>query len=246
MTSANIPAKTPKPQSRFRLPDPPVRDPDEVTNFDHLHKSGNSHHLAQHFGKPETTLVEAERWIVERPGRSAIRRRVPDLLIAFDVHPEIYDANNGYIVSEQGKPPDFVIEVASRSTGRIDVGDKRDDYAALGIPEYWRFDRTGEYHGARLAGDRLVDGEYQPIPIDESPDGALQGYSAVLDLYLRWEDGELGWYDPATGRHIATFEEERATRIQAETRAEQAEARASAAEARVRELEDELRRRQND
>ena len=38
-------------------------------------------------------------------------------------------------------------------------------YAALGIPEYWRFDETGNYHGVRLAGDRLVNGQYQPIDI---------------------------------------------------------------------------------
>ena len=76
----------------------------------------------------------------------------------------------------------------------------------MGISEYWRFDETGEFHGARLAGDRLVEGSYQPIPIVELSDGALEGYSEVLNLNIRWEDGELGWYDPATGLHIATFE----------------------------------------
>ena len=58
----------------------------------------------------------------------------PDLLIAFNVHPEAYRNNNGYIISEQGKPPDFVMEIPSRSTGREDATRKRDDYAALGIP----------------------------------------------------------------------------------------------------------------
>ena len=50
--------------------------------------------------------------------------------------------------------------------------------------------------------------------------------------------GELRWHDPATGRHIATFESERAACIEAATRAER-EARL-AAEARVRELEERL------
>jgi Uma2 family endonuclease len=239
MTTADAFAKAPRPQSHFRLPDPPPREPDELTNYDHLHKTGNSHHLARHFGNPETTLVEADRWIVPHPGYGSRRRRVPDLLIAFGVDPEMYEANNGYIISEQGKPPDFVMEVASVSTGRIDVGEKRADYTALGIAEYWRFDKTGEYHGARLAGDRLVDGEYQPVAIEELADGALQGYSAVLNLYLRWEQGELGWHDPATGRHIVTFDEERSARIEAE-------ARANAAESRIRELEEQLRERPND
>ncbi len=80
-------------------------------------------------------------------------RRVPDLLIAFDVDPDLYAANNGYIVQEQGKSPDFVLEVASRSTRSEDTGPNRDDYAALGIPESWRFDATGEFHGTKLAGE---------------------------------------------------------------------------------------------
>ena len=36
--------------------------------------------------------------------------------------------------------------------------EKRAAYAGLGIPEYWRFDETGDFHGTRLAGDRLETG----------------------------------------------------------------------------------------
>ena len=229
--------KTNRSQSRFRLPDIPQREPDEMTSFDHIHMIGRAHYLVLHFGKPETTLVAAERYIVLEPGQSGsdVIRRYPDLFIAFDIDPIAYKESNGYIISEQGKPPDFAMEVASVSTADIDVGEKRDDYAALGIPEYWRFDETGEYHGARLAGDRLVDGEYQPIPIEQLSEDTLQGYSEVLDLYLRWHDGQLEWYDPATGRHIVTFEDAR-------TRADDERAGRIQAEARVRELEEELRR----
>ena len=151
-------AKTSQVRGRFRLPDPPQREPDEMTSYDQLHKTGNSYHLAQHFGNPERTLVEADRWIIAEPGSFRELARYPDLLVACGVDPAAYQASNGYVVSEQGKPPDFVLEVASESTAEIDVGEKRRDYAALGIGEYWRFDETGEYHGARLAGDRLVDG----------------------------------------------------------------------------------------
>ena len=237
MTTADASAKTPKPQVRFQLPDPPERHPDEVTSYDQIHLPGNTHFLYQRLGNTETTLVAAERYVVLAPrlGRGAIRRS-PDLLIAFGVQPQAYRDSNGYIISEQGKPPDFALEVVSPSTAEVDTSAKRDDYAALGILEYWRFDETGEHHGTRLAGERLENGVYVPIPIDELPDGSLQGYSAVLNLYLRWEDGLLGWYDPATGRHIPTFEDERAGRIEAE-------ARAAVAEARIRELEEKLRQR---
>ena len=92
-----------------------------------------------------------------RPGRMT-GVKYPDLLIAFDVDPEAYRDSNAYIISEQGKPPDFVLEVASRRTGNEDTGENCEVYAALGIPEYWRFDETGEYHGTRLVG-----GSYEPV-----------------------------------------------------------------------------------
>ena len=211
---------------KLRLPDIPQREPDEMTSHDHLTSNGGAHHVALHLGSPDTTLVTGDRYIVQGPlpaGRDAIRR-YPDLLIAFDVDPVAYKSSNGYVISEQGKPPDFVLEVASESTGAMDVGPKRDDYAALGIPESWRFDETGEYHGARLAGDRLVGGEYVPIPIERLSEDTLQGYSAVLDLYIRWHDGQLEWYDPATGRHIPTFTAEREARLLAEARVRELEA----------------------
>ena len=51
--------------------------------------------------------------------------RYPDLLVSFDADPIAYYRSNGYIISEQGKPPDFVLEIASASTGKVDVTDKR-------------------------------------------------------------------------------------------------------------------------
>ena len=229
MTTAHTHSKLPAREPLVPLPDPPPRHPDEMTSLDHLHEPGHTHHVSQYLGNHDTTLVTGERYIVREPGSPATERRAPDLLIAFDVDPVAYRGRNGYVIAEQGKPPDFVLEVASPSTPGTDVGEKRDDYAAFGILEYWRFDETGEHHGARLAGDRLVAGRYEPIEIEELSGGALQGYSAALNLYLRWEEGRLGWYDPATGEHIPTYESERAARIKAE--------------ARVRELENELRRR---
>ena len=43
--------------------------------------------------------------------------------------------------------------------------------------------------------------------IEELPDGVLQGYSAALNLNLRWDNGQLVWHDPATGRRIVTLED---------------------------------------
>ena len=227
---------TTKPQTLLTLPDPPERKPEEMTNFNQTNLTGNTHHLIQYFGNRDTTLVAGEHYISRIPTRNMAGLRYPDLIIAFGVDTAAYYRSNAYIISEQGKPPDFVLEIASRSTGDEDVRSKPADYAALGIPEYWRFDETGDFHGSRLAGDRLVNGQYEPIPIEEVEDGVLQGYSAVLDLLVRWDHGQLGWHDPGTGKHIPTFEQEREARLAAE------EARL-AAEDRVRELEAELARR---
>ena len=227
-----------------RLPDPP--EPEDMNNHLYLNAQGNALHLARHFSSEDTTLIIAGVYISRKPTGSRQGLFEPDLIIAFGVAPEVCVTRNGYVISEQGKPPDFVLEIGSRSTGRRDVTVKRDGYSALGIPEYWRFDPSGgDYHGAPLAGDRLESGYYQPIPVERIDDGRFQGYSAVLDLYLRWEDGQLGWYDPATGQHIIRFDDERERADAERGRADAEQAARVAAEARVRELESELERRRN-
>ena len=150
--------------------------------------------------RQKAILVAGEGYVTRAPGASASERMAPDLLIAFNIEPETYRESNGYDISEQEKPPDFVLEIASRSTGEHNVVDKRPAYAGLGIPEYWRFDETGEFHGTRLA-----EGGYEPVPTLTVGEGVLQGCSSVLNLLIRWDHGQLGWHDPETGQHIATF-----------------------------------------
>ena len=216
--------KTIHPADITRLPDPPPKEPDEVTAFDHIYDRGTNHHLAIHLGNQATTLVTGDRRVLASIDDNLARARRPDLLIALHVSPEVFRARGAYIISEQGKPPDFVMEVASKSTADVDTGPKRDEYAALGIPEYWRFDETGEYHKTKLAGDRLVEGHYEPVTIDTLPDGRLRGYSIVLNLILEWHNGQLNWLDPNTKEHIPTFQQEREARLQAEARADALEA----------------------
>ena len=246
MTTSDTAAKISKAKGRFRLPDPPDREPDDMTSAEHLSETGLHHHLKQFLGNPDSTIVSGEKYITARRGAEM---RYPDLMVAFGVDPALYRETNGYVIEEQGKPPDWVLEIASEGTGRNDVGEKRDFYERLGIAEYWRFDHTpdGRWHGARLAGERLVNGRYVAIEIETLPDGVLQGHSPALGLYLRWERGELAFHDPATEQPIASFESERSARLNAQTRADaelaariEAQTRADAAEARVRELEERL------
>lgn len=223
------------------FPDPPEIPEDKTTNFDHLAANGNVHHLAIHFGNPETTLVAGGRYLALAPTRDMTGLRYPDLLVAFNVNPAVYRRRRAYVIEDQSKPPDFVMEVASPSTRRVDATSKRADCSALGILEYWRFDETIGGRLPRLAGDRLVEGQYQPIPIAELAEDVLQGYSQALNLYLRWVRGELEWHDPATGRHIATMTDERARADRAEAELSAERDALVAAQTRIAELEERFR-----
>ena len=131
MTLRHSKPKVRKPGQGFVLPDAPPRGPDDMTTFNHLTLTGNVHALALYLGSPETTTIGGELYIVREPRMPTLGRRIPDLLIAFDTDPELYWETNGYVISDQGKPPDFVMEVGSRTTDHIDVGAKRVDYASL-------------------------------------------------------------------------------------------------------------------
>ena len=197
----------------------------DMQNIGDLHEIGYVATLKRHFGARDTTLVYGE---VPIGTTLSVRLglRIPDLIIAFDCDPERAIERQGYDITEQGKPPDFVMEIASNTTGRVDYTEKRVDYERYRIPEYWRFDSTGgDYHDAALAGDKLVDGRYEPILIERTDGGGVRGYSEVLGLYVCWDAGELRWYDPRTDSYLLTSDEE-ADRAD---RAEESAAREAAA-----------------
>ncbi len=95
-------------------------------------------------------IVSGEHYLVANPTRHLEGQPLPDLLVAFGADSAASEAGNGYDVSEQGKPPDFVMEVAPESKAETDVGAKRAGYAALDILEYWRFQETEQ--GSRRLG----------------------------------------------------------------------------------------------
>ena len=209
-----------------RFPEFPPRD--DMQNPIHLHDDGHQAALRRHFGNPDATIVLGEVPIGWTPDQ---RRglRSPDLLIAFGIdRPAIID-QRGYSIRDQGKPPDFVLEIASPTTSRNDYTAKRQDYAAFGVTEYWRFDPTGgDLYPEPLAGDRLADGIYRPIDIVREDESHYWGRSEALSLSLCSEEGRLRWWDPLTRRYLRTFDEADDERI--------------AADERIRELEAEIRR----
>ena len=108
----------------------------------------------------------------------------------------------------EGKAPDIVMELASGSTWRRDMREKRDIYAEMEVTEYWRFDPSGSYFAPPLIGERLEDGEYTEMPVATGGDGILRGHSRVLGLDLCvMPDGNLRLYDPASGQWLRTHHE---------------------------------------
>ena len=151
----------------------------------------------------------------------------PDTFVVFGV--EDHKRMN-YKVWEEGKGPDFVLEVASPNTWREDVERKPGVYAGLGVREYFLFDPRGEHLSPRLQGYRLVDGAYTRLPAVESIDRTLTLTSEVLGLELRAKGEEMRFHDPSTGEPLLSYGEEHAAR-------RAAEARVAVLEARVRVLE---------
>ena len=177
----------------------------------------------------------------------------PDVLVAFGLG--THDRSS-YFVWAEGKPPDWVLEVASRSTWRRDLNDKRRAYAAMGVREYWLFDagalgreRDGRPRmkqvGARgdgtprLQGLALADGEYRPLEA-RLAEGERTIRSEVLGMDVRADGNLLRFRDVATGRDVphrpelkAAAEREAAERRAAEAHAEREAARAEREAARA-------------
>jgi len=239
-----------------RFPDHP--DCPDIATFYYLIKQSYPAALMDHFGNQETTVILSRVAVGAKPNRTYIGVHFPDLLIAFDADAKAWPPRNGYLIPEQGKPPDFVLEIAPVTPSHLEVATQGASYAAMGVGEYWQFypDRSS-YEGAPLSGGRLVSGRYEPIPVIQTGDEQFWGRSAKLNLSICWESDNLRFWDPANSAYIQTFAElvesrkaaeaeaARAVKERIEAEARATEARADAESARARQLEAELRRLRN-
>ena len=108
-----------------------------------------------------------------------------------------------YLLWVEGRSPDVVIELTSKTTRREDQTKKLVLYReVLQVPEYFQFDPTEDYLRPSLQGFRLIDGVYVPIT---EVSGRLP--SDALGLHLERSGQELRLYDPATGRRLLTTAE---------------------------------------
>ena len=105
-----------------------------------------------------------------------------------------------YLVWEEKKGPDVVIELTSKSTRNEDLKKKFQLYQdVLKVSEYFLFDPLGDYLKPRLQGFRLQGGKYEPIaPIkDRLP-------SQTLELHLEQGGENLRLYDPKSSQWLPT------------------------------------------
>src|SRR5438105_2260589 len=90
------------------------------------------------------------------------RRHVaPDVFVVKGVKKKLRD---NYLVWEEGKSPDAIIEITSKSTRKEDTSKKFKIYRdILKVREYFLFDPRGDYLQPTLQGYRLARGDYVPI-----------------------------------------------------------------------------------
>jgi len=160
---------------------------------------------------------------------------IPDVLLALEVgdqEPATGDLREVYRIWDEGRPPDLVIELTSKSTVKRDNVGKKEDYAACGVREYVQFDPMGSLLTPRLLVWRLAgDGAYEvvtPGPGGGLPSAVLPGLEWVqVDRPVRLRDGGSGALLPTAA------EKEAVGRLRAEAQARQEAARADAEAARA-------------
>ena len=199
-------------------------------------------------------VTSALRWWFSKHGRDDVyvgmnnflyyERGNPRAVVAPDVYVVVgvpaSPPRDTYMLWNEPKGPDFVLEVTSASTRRMDERRKRDVYASLGVSEYFLYDPRAEYLTPPLQGFRLHEGEYRALPaVTVLSNRGVAVASEVLGLELR-DDREarmVRLHDRTTGEDLPTYEEaDRAREEEAAARREEAGAR-RAAESRAVDLE---------
>jgi Uma2 family endonuclease len=194
--------------------------------------------LQDYYAEDPLTYVSGDLLMFYERGNKR-RHLAPDVFVVRGV--PRHDRLN-YLLWEEGKGPDLVIEVTSKSTRKEDLTTKRTLYRdTLLVSEYFLFDPLAEYLRPQLQGFRLVDGEYVAI---RTVEGRLP--SMFTGLHFEAHGHELRLYNPTLGRWLPTPMEKvieaEAARRAAEAKSREAEAARRAAEAKSREAETELER----
>ena len=124
--------------------------------------------------------------------------RGPDFFVVLDT--ERKTRKSWVIWEEEGKYPNFILEILSDSTANVDRNLKKKLYQnTFRTPDYFWFDP----YSLEFAGFHLLDGKYQAIEPNEQ--GHL--WSQQLELYLGIHQGLLRFFT-ANGELVPTPEEQ--------------------------------------
>jgi Uma2 family endonuclease len=130
-----------------------LSDPIAAMSEGRPHKKAKSRALdalGLHFRATGRVIYLAEEMAVLYPGQ---RPFTPDLLAVLDVAEPEEDERMSWVVADEGKGLDLVIEVLHHGDREKDLVENVERYAELGIPEYFVYDRLERMiHGHRLAG----------------------------------------------------------------------------------------------
>lgn len=157
--------------------------------------------------------------------------RGPDIFVVLGVPKR---ERKSWVVWEEGKAPDVIIELLSDNTAQEDKTTKKEIYQErLRVPEYFWYD---PFNPEDLTGFTLTDGIYQLLPFDNQGKLISQrlGLSLVIweGVYQEIDTIWLRWADLA-GNILPTGQEEAQ---QAKQKAQQAEQKAEQLAAKLREL----------
>ncbi len=187
------------------------------------------------FGQEEMVYISGNMFIYYVPG-NRLRHMAPDVFVVIGIPKTRIPERRRFLVWEEGKGPDFIIELTSPTTREEDLEDKFQIYQnTLKVREYFLFDPHGEYLDPPLQGFRLVEGRYLEI---QPVEGRLP--SEVLGLHLERVGWQLRLYNPATGRLLPTPPEEREALKRAEAEKGLEKTARQEAEAEVERLRREL------
>ena len=221
--------------------DPPLEDVRIPVKEPHADATAYSRNALRH-QFPGAQVGDDLHMLFSEPGRKGQSRLSPDVLVALDVPRPGTRAD--YDADVLG-PPDFILEVLSRSTWRHDLGRKLKCYQRIGVRECLLFDVAGEDRsgtGKELWGYALTPDRLQPLEVIVLPNGERGVRSAALGLvaYVAERTPPSGpretwaltmrWHDPATGADIPDYEEARAETQTERTRADAERTRADAAQ----------------
>jgi Uma2 family endonuclease len=164
---------------------------------------GLLHALEEFFRNKPKVYVSGNIFVYYRDENGEQQPVSPDIFVVRGVEKK---ERRIYKIDAEGKAPEVVIELISRTTTVEDYVTKRHIYAQLGVREYFIFDPFREAQPAALAGFRLENGAYVPMTVARS-NGTLYLRSKILGLELRVEKSQLRLYDPKTGERLRTPEE---------------------------------------